>query len=71
MVKLQAIFRDGSFIHFIFLVCSCIVIFVYVIHNLTTVPDDDPRMGSKHVGLAYRDCNIQYLKKNNKTAFVS
>jgi hypothetical protein len=24
----------------------------------TIVPDDDPRKGSKHVGLAYRDCMI-------------
>jgi hypothetical protein len=29
----------------------------------TRVPDDDPRRGSKHVGLAYRYCNIYYLKQ--------
>jgi hypothetical protein len=47
-----------SFIHVIFLVCTYIVRFVGVIHNLTIVPDDGPRRESKHVGLAYRHCNI-------------
>jgi hypothetical protein len=31
------------------------LVLVYVIYTLTGVPDDDPRKGSKHVGLVYRD----------------
>jgi hypothetical protein len=27
----------------------------YVIYTLTSVPDDNPRKGSKHVGLVYRN----------------
>jgi hypothetical protein len=41
-----------------FLACTYIVSFVCVIVTLTRVPDDDPRRGFKHVGLAYRECNI-------------
>jgi hypothetical protein len=32
-----------------------LLVLVYVIYTLTSVPDDDPRKGSKHVGLVYRD----------------
>jgi hypothetical protein len=35
-----------------------LLVLVYVIYTLTSVPDDDPRKGSKHVGLVYRDCNV-------------
>jgi hypothetical protein len=31
------------------------LVLVYVIYTLTSVPDDDPRKGSKHVGLVYMD----------------
>jgi hypothetical protein len=30
------------------------LVLVYVIYTLTSVPDDDPRKGSKQVGLVYR-----------------
>jgi hypothetical protein len=40
-----------------------IVSFVCVIHILKRDPDDDSGRGSKHVGVAYRDCDIQFLKK--------
>jgi hypothetical protein len=32
-----------------------LLVSVYVIYTLTGVPDDDPRKGSKHVGLVYKD----------------
>jgi hypothetical protein len=37
------------------------LVLVYVVYTLTSVPDDDPRNGSKHVGLVYRDYKL-YLK---------
>jgi hypothetical protein len=39
-----------------------VVTSVCAIHTFTQVPDDDPRRRSKHVGLAYRECNIEYPK---------
>jgi hypothetical protein len=35
-----------------------LLVLVHVIYTLTSVPDDDARKESKHVGLVYRDCNI-------------
>jgi hypothetical protein len=34
------------------------LVLVYVIYTLTNVPGDDPRKGSKHIGLVYREYNI-------------
>jgi hypothetical protein len=48
-----------------------LLVLVYVIYTLTSAPDDDRRMGSKRVGLVYRDCNIsEKNNNNNKSAFV-
>jgi hypothetical protein len=31
------------------------LVLLYVIYTVTNVPDDDPRKGSKYVGLVYRE----------------
>jgi uncharacterized pyridoxamine 5'-phosphate oxidase family protein len=45
------------------------MVLVYVIYTLTSVTDDVPRQGSKHVALVYREY-IYVKNNNNKSAFV-
>jgi hypothetical protein len=47
-----------------FLTCTYIVSFICVIIHSQGVPDDDPRRGSKHVGLTYNTMIVIYNISN-------